>query len=209
MIRLLIADDHAIMREGLKQLCALTGDIEVVAEATNGQDVIDRLRDSQVDAALLDMTMPGISGEDLVARIRLRYPTLPVLILSMHNDPHIAQRALRAGASGYIAKDRDPEMLLNALRRVASGGRFIDPVLAERMVLETGGRSDQPSHAQLTDREFQVMRYLARGLSVNEIANELAISNKTVSTHKARLMEKMQFANNAELMRYAITYGLV
>lgn len=209
MIRLLIADDHAIMREGLKQLCTLTGDIEVAAEATNGQDVIDRLRDSEVDAVLLDMTMPGISGEDLVARIRLRYPSLPILILSMHNDPHIAQRALRAGASGYIAKDRDPEMLLNALRRVAGGGRFIDPVLAERMVLETGGRNEQPSHASLTDREFQVMRYLARGLSVNEIAHELAISNKTVSTHKARLMEKMQFANNAELMRYAITYGLV
>lgn len=209
MIRLLIADDHAIMREGLKQLCMLADDIEVVAEATNGQDVIDRLRDSQVDAVLLDMTMPGISGEDLVTRIRLRYPTLPILILSMHNDPHIAQRALRAGASGYLAKDRDPEMLLNALRRVASGARFIDPVLAERMVLETTGRSNQPSHESLTDREFQVMRYLARGLSVNEIANELSISNKTVSTHKARLMEKMHFANNAELMRYAITCGLV
>lgn len=209
MIRLMIVDDHAIMREGLKQLCALASDIQVVAEATNGQEVIDRLREEEVDVLLLDLTMPGISGDDLITRLRLRHPQLPILILSMHNAPHIAQRALRAGAAGYVAKDRDPEMLLAAIRKVASGRRFIDPVLAEKMILENSSQNGQPAHSELSDREFQILCYLARGLAVSEIANELSISNKTVSTHKARLMEKMNFANNAELMRYAITYGLV
>lgn len=208
MIRLLIADDHTLMREGLKQLFTLQEDIELVGEAVNGAQALERLRQGGVDLILLDMSMPGISGEDLVARVRGHYPELPILILSMHDQPQIAQRALRAGANGYLTKDGDPDTLLAAVRRVASGGRFIDPVIAESMAFETGINGGRPRHESLSDREFQVMRLLARGTSVNEIADMLAISSKTVSTHKARLMEKMEFASNADLVRYAILHGL-
>lgn len=209
MIRLMIADDHAIMREGLKQLFSLVGDIEVVAEATNGGAAIERLRDVEPDILLLDMTMPGISGEDLIARIRSHHTGLPILILSMHNEPPIARRALKAGANGYVTKDRDPETLLGAIRKVAGGGRYLDPLLAEQLAFDATGIGAQPGHDCLTDREFQVLRFIAQGVGVNDVANRLAISNKTVSTHKARLMEKMGFASNAELVRYAVEHKLV
>ncbi|HEX8963707.1 MAG TPA: response regulator transcription factor [Rhodocyclaceae bacterium] len=209
MIRLMIADDHAIMRGGLKQLFALVADIEVVAEATNGAGALEQLRQGGVDLLLLDMTMPGASGEDLVARIRAHHPNLAILVLSMHNEVQIAQRALKAGANGYITKDRDPETLLAAIRKVAAGGRFLDSHIAEQMAFEASGIGEQKTHEQLTDREFQVLRFIARGVSVNDIADQLAISNKTVSTHKARLMEKMGFASNADLVRYAVVNGLV
>jgi DNA-binding NarL/FixJ family response regulator len=209
MIRLMIADDHAIMREGLKQLFALVNDIEVKAEAVNGASVLTQLRQGGVDLLLLDMTMPGSTGEDLVARVRAHYPDLPILILSMHNEAQIAQRALKAGANGYVTKDRDPETLLSAIRKVASGGRFLDSQIAEQMAFEASGVGGASNHEQLTDREFQVLRLIARGVSVNDIAAQLAISNKTVSTHKARLMEKMNFASNADLVRYAVLHGLI
>jgi len=209
MIRLLIADDHTIMREGLKQLFALAADIEVAGEAENGAQLLDRLRRGGVDLLLLDMSMPGISGEDLVARVHAHHPALPILVLSMHNETQVAQRALRAGARGYLTKDRDPETLLAAIRRVAAGERFIDPRLAEQMALEASGLGQRSHHDCLTDRELQVLRLIARGMSVNHIADQLAISNKTVSTHKARMMEKMGFASNADIVRYAIVHRLV
>ncbi len=208
MIRLMIADDHAIIREGLKQLFALVDDIVVVAEATNGAQALERLRQGGVDLLLLDMTMPGVCGEDLVARVRAHHATLPILILSMHREPQIAQRALKAGASGYLTKDRDPETLLAAIRRIAAGGRFLDPHLAEEMAFDASGLGNQPAHGCLTDREFQILRMLARGTGINDIADQLSISNKTVSTHKARLMEKMAFASNADIVRYAIAHHL-
>lgn len=188
MIQLMIADDHAIMREGLKQLFALAGDLLVVAEAENGVQLLERLRFGGIDLLLLDMNMPGISGDDLVARVRTHYPQLPILVLSMHNEVKIAQRALKSGASGYLTKDRDPETLLTAIRRVAAGGRFIDAALAEQMAFAATGLGPCAQHDALTDRELQVMRLLARGMSVSRIATELVISHKTVSTHKARLM---------------------
>jgi len=209
MIRVMITDDHAIMRKGLKQLFALVGDIEVVAEATDGAAALERLRQGGIDLLLLDMTMPGISGEDLVSRIRAHYPTLPILILSMHKEAQIAQRALKAGANGYLTKDRDPEDLLEAIRKVATGGRFLDPQIAEQMAFNASGVGEPAGHECLTDREFQVMRLLAQGVSVNDIASQLAISAKTVSTHKARLMEKMAFTSNADLVRYALEHRLV
>lgn len=209
MIRVMITDDHAIMRKGLKQLFALVGDIEVVAEATDGGTALERLRQGGIDLLLLDMTMPGISGEDLVARIRAHYPTLPILILSMHKEAQIAQRALKAGANGYLTKDRDPEDLLDAIRKVAAGGRFLDAEIAEQMAFTASGVGAPAGHECLTDREFQVMRLLAQGVSVNDIAAQLAISAKTVSTHKARLMEKMGFASNADLVRYSVEHRLV
>ena len=177
MIRMLIADDHTIMREGLKQLFMLVADVQVVAEAESGTQVIELLRQVEIDLLLLDMNMPGISGEILIARLHTQYPELPILVLSMHNEIHIAQRALRAGALGYLTKDRDPETLLVAMRRVASGQRYLDPALAH-------------------------------GMSVNQIAEQLVISNKTVSTHKTRLMEKMGFGSTADIVRVAMTLGI-
>ena len=209
LIRLFIADDHAIMREGLRQLFALTTDLEVAGEAENGAQLLDRLHPGHVDLLLLDMNMPGISGEALVARVHALHPTLPILVLSMHNETQVAQRALRAGALGYLSKDRDPETLLAAIRRVSAGERFIDPRLAEQMALEASGFGSRRHHDCLTDRELQILRLIAHGLSVNDIAAELAISNKTVSTHKARMMDKMAFASNADIVRYAIAQQLI
>lgn len=205
MIQLMIADDHAIMREGLKQLFALADDLHVVAEAENGVLLLEQLRHERIDLLLLDMSMPGISGDDLIARIRAHYPQLPILVLSMHNEVQIVQRALKSGASGYLTKDRDPETLLAAIRRVADGGRYIDAALAEKMAFVAMGVEPCSPHDVLTDRELQVMRLLARGLSVSRIATELIISHKTVSTHKARLMEKMGFLSTADIVRYAMT----
>lgn len=208
MIRLMIADDHAIMREGLKQLFALNSDLRVTAEAENGAVLLEKLRQVSIDLLLLDMSMPGISGEDLLTRIRNHYPQLPILVLSMHNEAPIAQRALRAGASGYLTKDSDPEALLAAIRRVVAGGRYIDAALAEQIAFAASGLGSNHPHDSLTDRERQVMRLLARGISVKQIAAQLVISHKTISTHKARLMEKMGFSCNADIVRYAIKQQL-
>ncbi len=209
MIRLMIADDHAIMREGLKRLFALDDDLQVVAEAENGLVLLERLRQGGIDLLLLDMSMPGISGEDLLFRIHAHYPLLPILVLSMYNEVPIVLRALRTGALGYLTKDSDPEALLLAIRRVASGGRYIDTRLAEQIAFAAGGLGPQCEHDALTDRELQVMRLLASGLSVMRIAADLAISHKTVSTHKGRLMEKMGFTSTADIVRYAMTQRLL
>ena len=208
MIRMLIADDHTIMREGLKQLFMLVADVQVVAEAESGTQVIELLRQVEIDLLLLDMNMPGISGEILIARLHTQYPELPLLVLSMHNESHIAQRALRAGALGYLTKDRDPETLLVAMRRVASGQRYLDPALAEQIALQSSGLKQQTYVESLSDREFQILRLLAHGMSVNQIAEQLVISNKTVSTHKTRLMEKMGFGSTADIVRFAMTLGI-
>ncbi|CAM3084152.1 MULTISPECIES: response regulator [Pseudomonas] len=208
MIRMLIADDHTIMREGLKQLFMLVADVQVVAEAESGTQLIELLRQVEIDLLLLDMNMPGISGEILIARLHTQYPTLPILVLSMHNEIHIAQRALRAGALGYLTKDRDPETLLVAIRRVVSGQRYLDPALAEQIALQSSGLKQQTFVESLSDREFQILRLLAHGMSVNQIAEQLVISNKTVSTHKTRLMDKMGFSSTADIVRFAMTLGI-
>jgi DNA-binding NarL/FixJ family response regulator len=207
MIRLLIADDHGIVREGLKQLFALAQDLVVVGEAANGGEALEMLRAGGVDLILLDMTMPGIGGASLITRLRAHDGCPPILVLSMHNELQIARQALTAGASGYLTKDSDPRTLMSAIRKVASGGRYVDPVLAEKMVFDFGG--ERQPHELLSQREFDILRLLAHGKSVNDIADELKISNKTVSTHKARLMQKMNCQSNAELVRYAVAHGLV
>jgi len=209
MIRVLIADDHAIVREGLKQLFALDSDVVVAGEAVDGAQVLETLRQGGFDLVLLDMTMPGVSGVNLISRIRAQDGAPPILVLSMHNELQIARRALTAGASGYLTKDSRPDILMAAIRKVATGGRFIDPGLAEQMVFEAGDSGSRPPHELLSDREFHILRLLVRGMSVNDVAEELVISNKTVSTHKARLMLKMNFRNNAELVRYAVAHGLI
>jgi DNA-binding NarL/FixJ family response regulator len=207
MIRILVADDHAIVRSGLKQIIATTADIEVAGEAAQGVEVIEKLRIWRVDLLLLDMTMPGISGVDLIRRVRTEYPALPVLVLSIHNEAQVVARAVRAGATGYVTKDSDPDILLSAIRKLAGGGRFIDPKLVDVMVFDTHS-SDAAPHEILSDREFQVLHLLAAGKSINAIADVLVLSAKTISTHKMRLMQKLGIENNAELIRYAIKHGL-
>ncbi|PWC12803.1 DNA-binding response regulator [Brenneria roseae subsp. americana] len=208
-IRLMIADDHVIMREGLKQIFALDDTLSVVAEAGNGTEVLSQLRSHAIDVLLLDMSMPGISGEALILRIVAQYPQLPILVLSMYSEAQIAQHALKSGARGYITKDKDPEALLSAIRRVAQGARYIDHTIAEQLVFSHCGESVRDEHEILTPRERQIMMMFAQGMGINTIASELVISNKTVSTHKARLMEKMQFSTNAEIVRYVLSKGLI
>jgi len=209
MIEILMADDHGIVREGIKQLFALTNDISVAAEAVNGGQVLEKLRHANFDLLLLDMSMPGVSGVSLIERVRLHSPKLPVLVLSMHNEPQIARRALSAGAEGYVTKDSEPEILLAAVRKVARGGRFIDPAMAEQMVFDNLGSAHTNLHEQLSEREREILLLLAKGVSLNHIADSLAISSKTVSTHKMRLMQKMGISTNADLVRYAVSHGLV
>jgi DNA-binding NarL/FixJ family response regulator len=209
MIRILIADDHAIVRGGLKQLFTMVKDIDVVGEAVNGMQAIEFLRRTPVDLALLDLTMPGMSGIDVITRLRALFPELPILVLSMRNEPQVVRQVLKAGASGYLTKDSEPEMLVVAIRKAAAGGRFIDPTLAEQLVFDIDQPGIAPLHEQLSGRETQILALLARGRSVNDIAADLMISNKTVSSHKAHLMQKMNFMNNADLVRYAILHGLV
>lgn len=206
MIRLMLADDHQIVREGFKQLFALVDDIQVIAEAESGDMALRELRRQEPTVLMLDLTMPGLCGDDLIAKIRSEHPDLPILVVSMHNAPSIVQQALRAGASGYLSKDCDPETLIDAVRRVAHGGRYLDSRLAEEMAFEVAGISSD--HHRLSDREYQIMRLLARGLMVTDIARQLAISHKTVSTHKARMMGKMGFSSHTELVRYVLQHGL-
>ena len=209
MIRLLIADDHAIVRGGLKQIFVLVPDFHVVGEAVNGSEVLERLRHDPFDLLLLDLNMPGISGADLITRIKAHRADLPILVLSMHNEPQVAARMLKAGASGYITKDCEPDILLAAIRKVAANGKYIAPDLAERMVFDVTSTALRPLHGLLSDRESEVFRLLIAGKSVNGIATQLAISNKTVSTHKVRLMEKMNLSSVADLMRYAMQHDIL
>lgn len=209
MIRLVIADDHAIVRGGLKQIFAMSPDLKVVGESVNGSEVLECLRQEHFDLLLLDLNMPGISGVDLITRVKAHRPELPILVLSMHNEPQVAARALKAGANGYITKDCEPDVLLTAIRKVAARGNYIAPELAEKMVFDVTSTSLQPPHSLLSNRELEVLRLLTTGKGVNEIAEQLSISNKTVSTHKVRLMEKMNLSSMADLMRYAMQHDLL
>ena len=208
MTRILIADDHAIMRQGILQVLALAVDLEVMEEARNGWEVIEKLRAQPFDLLLLDMTMPGPSGADLVKRVRDEYPDLPVLILSMHSESQIAARALKAGAQGYLTKDNEPDILIAAVRKVAAGGRYIDPDLATKLVFETGMSGESQLHESLSDREYQILLRIAQGQSLNDVAEELHLSAKTVSTYKMRLKRKLGLTSTAELVRYVLQHRL-
>jgi DNA-binding NarL/FixJ family response regulator len=208
MIQLVLADDHAIVRSGLKQLFAQEPDLRVVAEATNGADAMDCVRQHQPDLLLLDINMPGISGPALIQRLKLQQPRLPILVLSMHNEPLMASRTIKAGASGYVTKESEPEVLIEAIRKVAAGGKFIAPALAAQMLFDNSDDSPDAPHTLLSDRELEIFRLLVTGKSATDIAAQLAISHKTVSTHKTRLMEKLKLGSTAELTRYAMQHGL-
>jgi DNA-binding NarL/FixJ family response regulator len=202
MIRVLIADDHTLVREGLRQLLAATGDIRVEAEAADGDQVLALVKANDYDLAVLDMSMPGLSGIELVKRVRLEKPRLRVLVLSMHGEAQYAARALKAGASGYLTKDSASALLVGAIRKVAAGGVHISETAAAQLV---GTQvSDSAPHTRLSNREFEVFRLLVQGIGPTDIADQLHLSVKTVSTHKTRILEKMSMESIADLVRYAV-----
>ena len=209
MIRVLLADDHAIVRAGLKEILADTVDIMVAGEATNGQEVLVQVRAHDYDVVVLDMSMPGRSGIELIKLVKAEKPKLRVLVLSMHSEEQYAVRALKAGASGYLSKESAADQLVAAIRRIAAGGAYVTPETAERLALDAAPRPETAPHTLLSDREFQVFRMIAEGKSVGEIARELSLSAKTVSTHKARIMEKMGLANQTQLIRYALEHNII
>lgn len=203
MIRVLLADDHVLMREGLKQLLSFSGDIIVAGEATSGEEVLQRLKEDTFNIVLLDISMPGLHGVDLIATICEDARNPPVLVLTMHGEPQIAKRKVAAGAAGYLTKNCPPGMLEEAIRKVASGGRYILPELAERMIFLAPDTVAAAAHARLSTQELRILKLLAKGLRVVDIANELDLNSRTVSTHKARLMQKLKLDNDAALIRYA------
>jgi DNA-binding NarL/FixJ family response regulator len=209
MIRILIGDDHAIVRQGLRQLLTLMPEVELVAEAKNGWEIIDHVRSDDLNLLLLDMNMPGPSGVELIKRVREEVPRLPILVLSMHGESQIAGRAIKAGAAGYLTKDSEPETLMFAIRQVASGANYIEPAVAERLLFDNPHKETDAPHLALSDREFQVFQMLVQGRGVMEIGEELHLSAKTVSTHKARLMKKLGVDNLSDLVRYALNRELV
>jgi two-component system, NarL family, uhpT operon response regulator UhpA len=208
-IRLLIADDHSIVREGLKQIFKLQPDIEVAGEAGNGDQVLQKVREGNIDLLLLDMTMEGLSGVELIRRIKNLKSSLPILVLSMHNVPQLVFHALRAGANGYITKGSEPELLMAAIHKVAAGGKYIDPGLAEELAFANTIAEGELPHNALSSREFEVFRLLAMGKHNNDISQQLFISDKTVSTYKTRIMEKMKLSNMADLVRYAVEHNII
>ena len=209
MIRILVADDHALVREGLIKIIASGDDMLVTGEACDGLETIDRVRSGDYDLLLLDMAMPGRSGVELIRQIKAEKPQLPILVLSMHKEAEYAIRTLRAGAAGYLCKDSASRQLLTAIRGVAAGDRFISPEFAAALALAMIRQDDRPLHALLSDREYLVFSMLAAGDAVGEIAERLHLSAKTVSTYKKRVLQKMQSSTVADLIHYALKHGLL
>ncbi len=209
MIRLLVGDDHPVVREGLRRIVADHPGLQVVVEAVDGDQVLASLTRVDVDVVLLDISMPGPGFLHVLERLRAEHPRIPVLVLSVHPEDQYAVRALRAGAAGYLTKDHSPEQLVEAIRKVHRGGRFVSPSLAERLASDLAtGRTASP-HEALSDREYEVLCLLGSGRTVKEISAELRLSPKTVSTYRTRLLEKMRVASNADLVRYAAQHGLI
>jgi len=208
VIRVVIADDHQILRQGLAQLLQAAGDIDVVGEAADGHRALDHVRAMEFDVLLLDMSMPGKSGVELIRQVKAEKPRLRILVLSMHEEHQYAVRAIRAGASGYLTKESAAGELVAAIRKVAGGGAVISAEVAERLAQDAMPHAEGPPHRTLSDREYEVFRLLVGGKTVTEIAGVLHLSAKTISTHKARLMEKLGVDNNAELIHYALKHRL-
>jgi len=208
-LRILIVDDHPIVRQGLRQTLADAAQIGEIVEAATPQEALDLVGQREWDAVILDIGLPGRGGLDVLKDIKREVPGLPVLILSMHSEDQYAVRALRAGAAGYLTKEAAPKNLVDAIRRVVAGGRYISPELAERLATELTVDAGKPLHASLSDREFDVLRAIASGQTVGEIADRLSLSVKTVSTYRTRILEKMRLKNNAEMMHYVHTNHLL
>ena len=209
MKRILIADDHAIVRSGLKQLLSGLGDFTVAGEASNGIEIMKQLRELEFDLLLMDMSMPGRNGIELIKMIKAEKPKLAILVLSMHKEEQYAVRALKAGASGYLTKEGAPDQLIEAIRKVTNGGKFISQNVAERLALELDDKHDPEPHLALSDREFEVFRMIVSGIPIGHIADDLSVSSKTVSTHKTRILQKMHMSSSAELIHYAIQHQLI
>ncbi len=209
MPKVLIADDHAVVRQGLRQILTDVPELNVVGEADNGQTVLNLMRAEPWDVLVLDLSMPGLGGLDILKDLLRERPDTRVLVLSMHPEDQYAVRLLKAGAAGYLTKETAPDELVAAVRKVLTGGRYISPALAEKLAFDVGRDDDRPRHEKLSDREFQVMRQLAAGMTVQQIAAELMLSPKTISTYRARVLEKLQLKTNAELIYYAIHNRLV
>jgi len=204
LIRVLIADDHKIVRDGLKRILAAHGEVDVTGEAADGDQALALVRAHEYDLAMVDMSMPGLSGIDLIKRLKLEKPKLRILVLSMHGERQYAARALKAGASGYLNKDSAAELLVGAIRKIAAGGVHIGDAAAASLV-----SADKAPHEALSDREFEVLRLLVEGLGPTDIGDKLHLSVKTVSTHKTRILEKLNLSSTAALVRYALDHKLI
>lgn len=208
IIRILVADDHPLVRQGVRQVVSTSSDIRIVEEAATGQELLTRARSVEHDVVLLDLTLPDASGLELLKQLKRERPKVPVLIVTMHSEDQFAIRALKAGAAGYLMKEAAPSELLAAIRRIHAGGRYLSPSVAERLAGHLADDSDKAPHDRLSDREFQVLRLIAAGRSTREISTELALSVKTISTYRARIFEKMQMKSPAELAAYVVRHGL-
>jgi two-component system invasion response regulator UvrY len=209
MIKILIADDHVIVRTGLKQILSETNDLVVTGEAGDGQDTINKVCENDYDMVLLDISMPGRGGLEVLSEIKKNKPDVPVLILSMHPEEQYAVRALKTGASGYLTKQSAPDELINAIRKVSRGGKYVTTSLAERLASEIKIDIEKPRHEILSNREFQILCMIASGKTPRQISEELSLSAKTISTYRCRILSKMNMKNNAELTYYAIQNHLV
>ncbi len=209
MIRILIVDDHSIVREGMKQILADIDDMQVAGEAANGADALAKVQKQPFDVVLLDISMPGRSGLDVLKELKNLQPRLPVLMLSMYPEEQYAVRALRSGASGYLTKESAPDELISAIRKVCRGGRYVSASLAESMALTFDRKTDQSPHESLSDREYQIMCMIASGKAVKDIGRELSLSVKTISTYRTRILAKMHMKTNSEITRYALQNSLV
>ncbi|MDO8271532.1 MAG: response regulator transcription factor [Gammaproteobacteria bacterium] len=209
MIRVLVADDHMIVRQGLRRVLAMADDIELAAEVANGRDLLKKIEIEQFDLLLTDMNMPGANGVELIQQVRELRPALPILVLSMHAEAQLVGRAIKAGATGYLTKDSEPEMILAAIRNCARGLHYIHPELGARLLFGESYADESALHERLSDRERQVFLLLAKGLGISQISEKLHISGKTVSTHKFRIMQKMGLSSMSELVRYALRNHMI
>lgn len=209
MIRILIADDHDIVRQGIRQVLSMAGDIEVAGEADSGWAVLSALREAPYDLLLTDLNMPGPNGTDLLKRVKDEHPGLAVVVLSMHAERQIAAGALKAGASGYLTKGIPASSILAAVRKVARGGRYLDPELVDKLIFTGGAEDGGLPHERLTEREYQIFQRIVQGNSLNDIADQLHLSAKTVSSHKKRLLQKLGMTSTVDLVRYAIQQGMI
>jgi two-component system, NarL family, invasion response regulator UvrY len=209
MIKVLVADDHAIVRAGLKQFVSDTNDITVVDEATNGDEALSKALNNDYDVVLLDITMPGKSGLDVLKQLKSQKPEVKVLVLTIHPEDEYAMRVLKAGASGYLTKESAPQELILAIRKVASGSRYVSSAFAEQLLFNFGTHTEKALYQSLSDREYQIMGLIVSGKRLNDIANELNLSIKTVSSYRSRILQKLQLKSNAELVRYAMDNRLL
>jgi two-component system, NarL family, invasion response regulator UvrY len=209
MIHVIIADDHPVVRQGLKHILAEETDMVLAAEAATGQELLDKLAKVDCDVVVLDISMPGRGGLDILTELRRHHPKIPVLVLSVYPEDQFGPRVLKSGAAGYMNKETACDQLVNAIRKVCAGGKYVSPTLAEKIAADLATDSKVPVHETLSHREYQVMRLIASGKTVSQIARELSLSQKTISTHRARLLEKMRMKTNAELTYYAIRNNLI